>query len=266
MAEDVVTRPASCPLPELVQAYRMETLPPGVQEPVAAHVMGCESCQALLEALDDPEIADPTPEERLRLRARVKASVADEPLNAVTHGVRKWLVAAAAVVAVGVATALTWHLTKSPQAPAPVPLPRLEKPALTVRGGLVWRGAPAAEAQELAHALEPFNGNDFPESSRRLEAFVSRHPQNAQGQFYLGVSRLFAGADSQGVAALEQAERLAHDDRELAGHIAWYLALGYGRLNQMERAKGTLDGLCRTQHALAGQACATVRDLDAKRR
>ena len=66
-------KPASCPLPELVQASRMETLPPGVQERVAAHVLGCESCRALLEDLDDPEIAEPTPEERLRLRARVRS-------------------------------------------------------------------------------------------------------------------------------------------------------------------------------------------------
>ena len=259
-------RPASCPLPELVQASQMETLPPGVQERVAAHVLGCESCQALIEALDDPEIADPTPEERLRLRARVRASVADEPLKTPKHSVRTWLVAAAAVVVGGVATALVWQFAKSPHAPVPVSLARLEKPDLPARGGLVWRGAGAAEAQALASALEPFNASDFPESSRRLGAFVSRYPQNAHGQFYLGVSRLFIGADADGVVALEQAERLARDDADLAGHIAWYLALGYARINQMERAAETLDGLCRTQHARAAQACTTRRELEAKRR
>ena len=259
-------KPDSCPLPELVQASQMETLPPGVQERVAAHVVGCESCQALLEALDDPEIAEPTPEERLRLRARVKASVADEPLNAPTHAVRNWLVAAAAVVVGVVATALVWQFARSPQAPAPVSLPRLDKPAPPARGGLVWRGAGAAEAEALARALEPFNADDFAASSRTLEAFVSRYPQNAHGQFYLGVSRLFVGADADGVVALEQAERLARDDADLAGHIAWYLALGYARINQMERAAATLDGLCRTQHVRAAQACTTRRELEAKRR
>lgn len=259
-------RPASCPLPELVQASQMETLPPGVQERVAAHVLGCESCQALIEALDDPEIADPTPEERLRLRARVRAGVADEPQRTPKHAVRIWLVAAAAVVVGGVTTALVWQFATSPNAPAPVSLPRLEKPDLPARGGLVWRGAGAAEAQALASALEPFNAGDFPESSRRLVAFVSRYPQNAHGQFYLGVSRLFIGADADGVVALEQAERLAHDDADLAGHIAWYLALGYARINQVERAAVTLDGLCRTQHARAAQACTTRRELEAKRR
>ena len=259
-------RPASCPLPELVQASRMETLPPRVQEHVATHVLGCESCRALLEALDDPEIAEPTPEERLRLRARVRASVADEPLNAVKHGARKWFIAAAAVVVGGIATAFVWQLTKSLQAPAPVALPRLEKPELPARSGLLWRGPGAAEAQELARALEPFNADDFPESSRRLGAFVTRYPRNAHGHFYLGVSGLFVGADSDGVAALEQAERLARDDRDLAGHIAWYLALGYARMNQVERAAATLDGLCRTRHALAALACTTRRELEAKRR
>jgi len=259
-------RPASCPLPELVQAYRMETLPSGVQERVAAHVMGCESCLALLEALDDPEIADPTPEERLRLRLRVRTGVADEPLSEAKRDLRTWVIATAAVVAVVVAGAIVWPLTKSTQPAAPVSLPRLEKPALPARGGLVWRGAGAAEAQELARALEPFNASDFPESSRRLGAFVDRYPQNAHGQFYFGVSRLFVGADSDGVVALEQAERLARDDADLAGHVAWYLALGYARMNQRERAAATLDRLCRTQHVLAAQACTTLRELEAKRR
>ena len=258
--------PASCPLPELVQACRMETLPSGVQERVAAHVMGCESCQALLDALDDPEIADPTPEERLRLRLRVRTSVADEPLSEAKLDLRMWVIWAAAVVAVVVAGALVWPLTKSTQLAPAVSLPRLEKPALPARGALVWRGAGAAEAQELARALEPFNANDFPESSRRLGAFASRYPQNAHGHFYLGVSRLFAGADADGVVALEEAERLARDDRDLAGHIAWYLALGHARMNQMDRAAATLDGLCRTQHGLAAQACRTLRELEAKRR
>jgi hypothetical protein len=159
-----------------------------------------------------------------------------------------------------------WPLTKSTQRAAPVSLPPLEKPALPARGGLVWRGAGAADAQEIARALEPFNANDFQESSRRLGAFVSRYPQHAQAHFYLGVSRLFAGADSDGVVALEEAERLARDDRDLAGQIAWYLALGYARMNQIDRAAAALDGLCRTQHVLAGRACTTRRELEAKRR
>jgi cytochrome c-type biogenesis protein CcmH/NrfG len=259
-------RPDPCPLPELVQAYRMGTLPAGVQERVAAHVPGCDSCQALLEALDDPEIAEPTPEERLRLRARVRAGVADEPLIAARHGVRKWFIAAAAVAAGCVATALLWQFSRSPQPPVAASLPRLEKPALPAGGGLVWRGAAPGEAEELARALEPFNANDFPESSRRLEAFVKRYPQNARGEFYLGVSRLFAGADADGIVALEHAERLARDDGDLAGHIAWYLALAYARVNQVERASSKLDGLCRTQHVRAAEACTTLRELDAKRR
>jgi len=258
---------ASCPLPELVQASRMETLPPGVQASVAAHVLDCESCQALIAALDDPEIADPTPEERVRLRARLSASVAEEPLRARTHGSRRWFVAAAAVVVGAIGTALVWQFTKpQPAPPGPVSAPQLEKPALPGRAGLVWRGAGATEAQDLSRALEPFNANDFPESSRRLEAFVSRHPQNAYGQFYLGVTRLFIGADAEGVAVLERAEQLARDDADLAGQIAWYLALGYAREHQVERAARTLDGLCRTQHVLAARACTARRELEAKRR
>jgi cytochrome c-type biogenesis protein CcmH/NrfG len=257
---------ASCPSPELVQASRMEALPPGVQERVAAHVLGCETCQALSTALDDPEIAEPTPEERVRLRARVRGSVADEPLGAPKHGLRTWFIAAAAVVTGGIVTALVWQFTTSPPEPAGVSLPRLDKPALPARGGLVWRGAGTTAAEELARALEPFNANDFPESARRLDAFVNRYPENPHGHFYLGVSRLFVGADRDAVVALEQAERLARADADLSGDIAWYLALGYARMNQLERAAGTLDRLCRTQHVLAARACTTRREFDTKRR
>jgi cytochrome c-type biogenesis protein CcmH/NrfG len=259
-------RPDPCPLPELVQAYQMETLPPGVQQRVGTHVLNCESCQALLEVLDDPEIAEPTPEERRRLHARVRAGVADEPSIATKHDVRTWFIAAAAVLVGCVATALMWQFTTSPRQPAPVSLPRLEKPARPAPDGIVWRGSAAAEAQALARALEPFDANDFPESSRTLTAFVSRYPQNADGRFYLGVSRLFVGADADAVVALEEAERLVRDDADLTGHIAWYLALAYARVNQVERASGKLDGLCRTQHVRAAQACTTLRELDAKRR
>jgi cytochrome c-type biogenesis protein CcmH/NrfG len=264
MAEDAMLKRDSCPLPELVQAYQMETLPSGVQQRVGTHVLSCESCQALLEVLDDPEIAEPTPEERRRLHARVRAGVADEPSIAATHDVRTWFIAAAAVLVGCVATALMWQFTLSPR--QPVSLPRLEKPARPARDGLVWRGSAAAEAQALAPALEPFDADDFLESSRTLGAFVSGYPRNADGRFYLGVSRLFVGADADAVVALEEAERLGRDDADLAGHIAWYLALAYARVNQVERASGKLDGLCRTQHVRAAQACTTLRELDARRR
>ena len=140
---------------------------------------------------------------------------------------------------------------------------QLEKPAIPARGGtdLVWRGSPdSGEAEDLARALEPYRTNDFPEAARRLRAFVSRHPLSASGHFYLGVSELLRAAGADAVTALENAERLAKTDADLARETAWYLALAYRQTGQRESAAAKLDALCRGRSVRAGQACAGLSE------
>ena len=64
---------APCPSPELVQAARMSTLPPHVQDRVAAHVERCVVCQALGDALNDPSVGELRPDEQARILERVHA-------------------------------------------------------------------------------------------------------------------------------------------------------------------------------------------------
>jgi len=257
-----MTTPASCPLPELTFASRMETLPPGVQERVAAHVEGCEACQALLEAFDEPDIADPTPEERLRIRARVTAAIAAEsPAAGRRRGEWKWPAVAAAVLMAAAASVFVSQRGNQQLPPTDASTTSLQKAALPGRTGqgFVWRGVDPGAAQDLARALEPYSVDDFARAARELEAFVDRYPQNPAGHFYLGVSRLFLGADADAVTALERAEPLAREDANLVGESAWYLALAYQRVNQPERAAGRLDTLCRSRHARSIQACEVLR-------
>ena len=257
-----MTRRGSCPLPELALASRMDTLPADVQQRVVAHVEHCATCQALLEALDDADVIAPTPEERLRIRARVSAGIAEEPPTAAGRPRRwKWLTVAAAVLVGGTAAVLVWQRATPRPVQPEASLSTLEKPTLRIplAARLVWRGDDR-EAAELTRALEPYVADNFPEAARRLAAFVGRYPQNAVAHFYLGVSQMFLGADADAMTALARAEQLAREDPELSGESTWHLALAYQRANLHDRAIPKLEALCRGQHARSAQACAALRE------
>ncbi len=259
---------AVCPSPELVQASQMGTLPAHLQGRVARHVEHCVVCHALVEALGDPSVGGLTPDERDRIHTRIRTGLGR---SAPTFIRGRWWLPAAAVVALVTIGSLVWpsrstapEIARDVEKPDAASVFQLEKPAIHPRAGtdLVWRGSPDSEAgQDLTRALEPYQTRDFAEAARRLRAFLGRHPQSASGHFYLGVSELFLAADADAVTALENAERLAKDDADLAGETAWYLALAYRRTGQHERAAGKLDPLCRGRTARSGQACAGLDEL-----
>ena len=142
--------------------------------------------------------------------------------------------------------------------------PRETHDGSTDKVDLVWRGSPQPEeAGDVARALEPFDASDFVEAERRLKEVVSRYPQSAAGHFYLGVSELFLDRDTDGAIALENAERLAKDNAELAREAKWYVALAYRRMGQTASAASQLDALCRATSSRAAQACAGLRELSA---
>jgi cytochrome c-type biogenesis protein CcmH/NrfG len=260
---------ATCPSPELGQASRMGILPTHLQENVARHVEHCVVCRALLEALDDSSVGSLTPEERDRIRTRIHTKLgASTPAFGLN---RLWLTAAAVVALVAIGSVLVWQFRSAPSQitgdagqPDVPSIFQLEKPAIPARTGtdLVWRGSPdSGAAEDLSRALEPYRADDFAEAARRLRALVSRYPASASGHFHLGVSELFLAADAEAIIALENAERLAKDDAEMARETAWYLALAYRRTGQRERAAAKLDALCRAGSARAGQACGGLREL-----
>jgi hypothetical protein len=96
--------------------------------------------------------------------------------------------------------------------------------------------------------------------------FVRRHPQNAAGHFYLGISNLFLYRDADAVTALEAAERLAKNDTYLLHETAWYLALAYRRTGQVEQARARLDALCRSGSTRTARACAGIPEVAIRHR
>jgi len=267
---------APCPSPELVQAARMGTLPPHVQDRVAAHLERCVVCQALRDALNDPSVGELRPEEQARILERVHAGP-DAPTR-IRSAIRLWQFAgaAAAVVLLIAGTVLVWQSRRAapapttPQIAAKVPRPappsvfQLDKPAIRPpdAGDLLWRGSgKPAPSDDLARAFEALRRNDFAEAEGRLQALVRRQPRSAAAQFYLGMTELFLQHDHEAVTALQAAERLANGDSVLRGDATWYLALAYHRTGQIEQAKDRLEVLCRGQGNRVAQACAGIREL-----
>jgi len=75
------------------------------------------------------------------------------------------------------------------------------------------------------------------------------------------VSELFLDRSADAASALENAERLAREDADLAREAKWYLALAYRRLGQDARAADQLDALCKAGVPRSEQACAGLREL-----
>ena len=267
---------ASCPQPELVQAARMNVLPPELQARVAAHVDRCVACQALGEALDDPSVGNLTPSEQERIRQRVLNEVR-KPARLI-GATRTWqmVAAAAAVIVLTAGIMRVWHARRTPSAPAAPPIAasvrrppapsvfQLQKPALQppAANDLVWRGSGTGQKPDaFVKVFEAYRKDDFAEAQRLLRDLVRRQPKSATAQFYLGVTDLFLQQDDEAVTVLQTAARLAQEDAVLRGDASWYLALAYYRTGQIEQAKGTLETLCRPQSRRAMQSCAGIREL-----
>ena len=109
---------APCPSPELVQAARMGTLPPHVQDRVAAHIEHCVVCQALGDALDDPSVAELRPDEQDRILERIHAGAQASTRTRRVN--RLWQFgAAAAVVSLLIAGTVLVRQSRRQAPPAP---------------------------------------------------------------------------------------------------------------------------------------------------
>ena len=248
-----------CPPPDVLQAFHMDVLPPALQDRVARHVADCEMCRMLDESLADPALLEITEGERERIAARISSRAGSLPSR------RRWHLAAAAMLLVAVgAGGIAWRILRGPAATPPAgAVLTLDKAPVPDRHApdLVWRDGRAAVAEDLRGALRPYEGGDYAAASRELAAHVARFPASARGYFYLGVSRMLAGAHAEAIAPLETAERLSLDDQATAREAAWYLALAYQRTGDHDRARLKLNTLCRRPDANASRACAALDQL-----
>lgn len=134
----------------------------------------------------------------------------------------------------------------------------LEKPAVTVPLGdaLLWRSQSRAGQdkfmEDLGNALAPYRENDFAEAARRLDILVRTRP-TPEVQFYLGVCRLFLGQNDLAVGDLLQARQKAQ--AAVRQDAAWYLAVAYQRVGQLESALAELRTLCGEKGEHQVRAC-----------
>lgn len=265
-----------CPPPEVVQAAAAGVLSPPLATQVSAHVVDCAICLTLVEALDDPSTGNLTREERNRIRRRIQAGRAPGSTRLLR---RIWRpAAAAALLGVTILIGWRWWNTLALSAPASSVLVPDSSPLISAlsdppNGSFGFTD----EGSELMLALAPYRERDLAATVQNLADFVERHPGNAAGHFYLGVSSLLLHRDRLAVRALEEAERLAGGNNlPLARQSAWYLAIGYWRTGQLDRAQLRLTVLCGTRGELSERACAasmslafvtlsgTVRSLDGR--
>ena len=216
----------------------MGTLPPHVQDRVAAHIERCVVCQALGDALDDPSVAELRPDEQDRILERIHAGAHASTRTRRLNRLWQFGAAAAAVSLLIAGTVLVRQSRRqappapaAPQVAAKAPRPpapsvfQLQKPSFRqpAASDLLWRGSGSREgSDDLTRAFDALRKNDFEEAARLLQVLVARQPRSATAEFYLGVTDLFLEHEHEAVTALQVAERLANDDADLGREATWY--------------------------------------------
>lgn len=229
-------------------AYEPET------EMVGAHLRGCARCRqevALLRAVN-ADLARTSSRRRGRwLMGLAAAAVLLIAVPIVRQVPRPLSVEPAAPVAIPAA---------STEAPAPT-IPRrviVEKASLASLANetIVLRGASGprqALLADLAAALEPYQRDDFSESTVRLRALRARRPDAPEVAYYLGVCFLLLGQPADAIEPLEQAGRISS-----SVDTAYYLAVARVNAGQTQQGRAQLTSLCDAGGSAAPRACAAL--------
>jgi len=277
--EELGVSPGSvgCPPPELVRACNADVLPKNLKGSVQRHVEGCRVCQNLARDLGEVDAALSS-EEQLRIRGHIFDKVHRRGRSPSRR--LFWALIPALAVAVVITLVIWTHfLPKNPDrkivsaistpnvAVAPATIFVLEKAQVEMPVPLVMRGASEnrqAYIAGLVRALDRYQAGDYTEAIKRLEPLAQKYPRAAEVPFYLGVSLLFEGRDSEAAKNLERAETLATG--WLAGASRWYLAIADIRSGRPEEAVVPLQGLCDAPGEYHARACAGLKELSSSNR
>lgn len=268
----------NCPRPDMLLAADAGALPEELNEKIVVHVASCSACSALVRHLTSEEIARPDAQEEANIRRRVFEAI--KPVKRPLAWLARPLPVAAAVLLVFTGIML-WYRDSTmpsqgvqqiaetkPAQVAPVETQTaftLEKAPLKLPASvLVLRGEGAgsqAYATELTGALRFYREEDYAEAARRLEPVAQKYPASAEARFYLAVSQLFLGENSEAAANLARAQKL--DRGTLANDIRWYLAIASVRSGKAENAARNLEQLCSQPGEYSARACVGLRELAA---
>jgi hypothetical protein len=277
---DVIrTRHADDPPMDLLRAGHHDALPPELQADATDYLSNSAWSRALVEGLDDAEIAlQPEDQDRLLARINKDAGAEERPAG------WRWLRPALAMSAIAVLCLAVWtsrDMFRPPAAPSSTP-PRevtvtpspppvrqvqlpIDKPEITLSAAaLTWRGAAPDNPllAELKPAVDAFREGDYARADREFGALEPRYPSAIEVFYYGGVSRLLHGDAARAIDALQKAAPLA--DETFAPEVEWYRALAEQRAGHAADARTRFDALCRGTSHRAGRACEVLKQIDGR--
>ncbi len=262
---------------DLLQAGRLDALPPDLQASMSERLEHDAWSRALLEGLDAGEPALAQADED-RLLARIQREARRGEPRRWTWASFRPLLAGAATIAI--ATTI-WIASRpdtssvnapvaapptSTEAPPPVQVYQLplEKPDVTLSlAAMTWRGARTGGdlLTDLKGPLDAYRAGDYARADRELAQLESRYPKAVEVFFYGGVSRLFLNEPQRALASLTKASDLA--DATFAPQVSWYRAIAAQRAGDPAAARRLLEALCARPSDRAAQACEAVKQIDA---
>ena len=128
-------------------------------------------------------------------------------------------------------------------------------------GDLVWRGAEPAE-DAFGAAMAPYTAGDYAAAERRLAAYLSEHPGDAEASFYRGVSLLLLHRPGQALLPLQQA--VDRGGEPLAAEARWYLALANLEVDERAAAIEELGRLAASAGRHQSEAVELLRRLETR--
>lgn len=257
---------AGCPPPDLLRAVRADVVPEELKDGLRQHVRACRVCQILVADLEEIQLPIDS-EESQRIRDRVFIGI-----HRASSRSLRWLWAAIPAAAVAAILLLVvWnrfptrnsaHNNASPIPSATATVFALVPPKVTAPIPLVMRGA--SEDREtylgdLTRGLAPYRAGNYAQAAKSLSALGQKYPTSPEIPFYLGVSLLMEGRNSDAANALQRTEALASGP--LAGASQWYLAIAEIRSAHADAAVAPLQDLCNRPGEYEARACAGLKEL-----
>lgn len=262
---------AGCPPPELLLARDAEALTAGARLHLDAHVAICDACRRLADDLARLDLDVAGPDAEARVRARVLGGAVHRRLGALLPIAATLLLACALAVqalfdrvapeAPPIADAVS-----TPDRPSMPPDPNaalwaIAAPPLRLALSSLdqTRSGDRTATDALVGAAARYRAGDYREAGERFAAVATTTPSSGDAQFYLGVSRLLAGAPRDAIAPLTAARTLLPTAR--SREVDWYLATAEQRSGAHASARARLDALCQRDGVFREEACAAARRL-----
>jgi TolA-binding protein len=260
----------TCPSVALLLACGQQVLPPEVEREVQGHIEKCRLCSQLLLDLGSLPQEELSPLQTQCIAAKLPMQ---ERKAASQWRLYAGAIAAAAIVAAGVAGLRMQHQTQTAATPVLVTAPPRETAALEPQMtplaapgmgemALLTRGKQdSAEPpiELLMPAFTAYNRADYALAAQRFTKLQESYPQSEIIPLYLGVSELWLHRDAEARASLSKALRLA--PKATADAPMWYAAIAAQRTGAPE-ARSFYAALCaNTSSRYSADSCRIASTL-----